>query len=114
MLLQYLNAKIPTVAIYKTTWKEDKALRKYLQKHILTGKVRRSHSAAPAPILFIHKKNGSLRLCVGYRALNRLTIPTKYCLLRISEQLDKTRDEKWFTRLDLKNGYNLIRIVAGD
>ena len=54
----------------------------------------------------------SLRLCVDYRALNRLTIPNKYPLPLISELLDKTRGGKWFTRLDLKNGYNLIRIAA--
>jgi len=55
-----------------------------------------------------------LRLCVDYRALNHLTIPNKYPLPLISELLDKTRGGKWFTRLDLKNGYNLIRIAVGD
>ena len=51
---------------------------------------------------------------MDYRALNRLTIPNKYPLPLISELLDKTSGGKWFTRLDLKNGYNLIRIAAGD
>ena len=60
------------------------------------------------------KKDGSIRVCVDYRALNSLTIPNKYPQPLISELLDKTRDGKRFTRLDLKNGYNLIRIVAGD
>ena len=112
--LQDPNAKIPTGAIYKTTWEEDEALRKYLQENILTGKVRRSRSAAAAPILFLRKKDRSLRLCVDYRALNPLTIPNKYPLPLISELLDKTRGGTGFTRLDLKNGYNLIRIAAGD
>ena len=67
-----------------------------------------------APILFVCQKDGSLRLCVDFRALNHLTIPNKYPLPLISELLDKTRGGKWFTRLDLKNGYNLIRIAAGD
>jgi len=82
------KAKIPTVAIYKTTWKEDKALQTYLRENLPTGKVRRSRSAAGAPILFVKKKDGSLRLCVDYRALNRLTIPNKYPLPLISELLD--------------------------
>ena len=82
--------------------------------NIPTGKLRRSRSAAAAPILFVRKKDGSLRLCIDYRALNRLTIPNEYALPLISELLDKTRGGKWFTRLDLKNGYNLIRIAAGD
>jgi len=112
--LQDPKAKIPTGAIYKTTWEEDEALQTYLRDNLPTGKVRRSCSAAGAPILFVKKKDGSLRFCVDYRALNRLTIHNKYPLPLISELLDKTRGGKWFTKLDLKNGYNLIRIAAGD
>ena len=59
-------------------------------------------------------KDGSLRLCIDYSALNCLTISNKYPLSRISELVDKTRGGKWFRRLDLKNVYNLIRIAAGD
>ena len=78
------------------------------------GKVRYSHSSTAAPILFVHNKDRSLRLCVDYRALNPLTIPNKYPLPLISELLDKTRGGKWFTRLDLKNGYNQIMMAAGE
>ena len=79
-----------------------------------TGKVRQSRSAAAAPILFVCKKDISLRLYVDYRALNCLTIPNKYFLPLIDELLDKTRSGKWFARLNLKNRYNLIRVAAGD
>ena len=51
--LQDLNAKIPTGAIYKTIWEEDKALQNYLQENILIGKVQYLHSAAAAVILFV-------------------------------------------------------------
>ena len=78
------------------------------------GKVGYPSSAAAAPILFLRKKDGSLRLYVDYRALNCLTIPNKYPLPLISKVLNKTSGRKWFTRLDLKHGYNLIRIAAGD
>ena len=78
-----------------------------------TGQVRRSRSATGAPILFVRKKDGSLRLGVDYRGLKRLTIANKYPLPLISELLNKTRGGKWFTRLDLKNGFNLIRVAAG-
>ena len=64
------NAKIPTGAIYKTTWEEDEALQTYLKKELPTGKVRYSRSATGAPILFVRKKDGSLSLCVDYRAMN--------------------------------------------
>ena len=62
--LQDPQAKIPTGAVYKTTWEQDKALQKYLDKNLPTGKVRRSRSATGAPILFVRKKDGSLRLVV--------------------------------------------------
>ena len=83
-LLQDPNAKILKGAIYKTTSEEDEALCKYLPANIRTGKVRHSGSTAAAPILFVRKKDGFLRLCVDYRDLNRLTKPNKYPLPLIS------------------------------
>ena len=53
-------------------------------------------------------------MCVDYRALNKLTTPNRYPLLRIDDLQEKVKGSKWFTRLDLKNGYNLIRIKPGD
>ena len=61
----------------------------------------------------MRKKDVSRRLVGDYRALNRLTIPNKYPRLLISELLDNTRGGKWFTRLHLKNGFNLTRVEAG-
>ena len=55
--LQDSNAKIPTGAIYKTTWEEDEALRKYLQENIPTGKGQYTSFAAAAPILFVRIKD---------------------------------------------------------
>ena len=111
--LQNPHAKIPTGAVYETTCEEDEVLQKYLYGNLAIGKVRRSRSATGAPILFVRKKDGSLGLVVAYRALNRLTITNKYPLPLISELLDQTRGGKWFTRLNLKNGFNLIRVAAG-
>ena len=53
-------------------------------------------------------------MCVDYRALNKLTIPNRYPLPRIYDLQEKVKVATWFTRLDLKNGYNLIRIKPGD
>ena len=97
----------------KTTWEDDEGLQKYLDENLPTGKVRRSRSAPSAAILFVRKKDGSLRLVVDYRVLNRLTISNKYPLPLITELLDKTQGGKWCPRLDLKNGLNLIRVGAG-
>jgi len=108
------HVKIPTGAIYKITWEEDEALQNYLKSEVPTSKVRRSRSSTSIPILLICKKDSTLHICVNYRALNRLMIPNKYPLPLISELLDKTKRGKLFTRLDLKNRYNLLRIVVGD
>ena len=73
--LQDPRAKILTGAVDKTTWEQDEALQWYLDENLPIGKVRRSRSATGAPIVFVRKKDGSLRLVVDYRALNRRTIP---------------------------------------
>ena len=111
--LQDLHVNIQTAAVYKTRWQEDEALQQYLDKNLPTGQVRRSRSPTGPPILFVRNKDGSLRLVVDYRAPNRLRIHNKYQLALISELRDKTRGVKWFSRLDLKNGFNLIRVAAG-
>ena len=108
------GSKPPFGPIYKTTWEEEVALSKYIEDNLPTQKIRKSRSSAAAPILFVRKKDGSLRLCVDYRGLNKVTIPNKYPLPLISELIDKTRGARWLTKLDLKNGYNLIRIASGD
>ena len=53
-------------------------------------------------------------MCVDYRALIELTTPTRYPLPRIDDPQEQVKGSKWFTQLDLKNGYNLIRIKPGD
>src|SRR5205814_3307007 len=57
---------------------------------------------------------GSLRLCVDYRGLNRVTIKNRYPLPLISEMLDRLRSGKVFTKIDLRGAYNLVRIRPGD
>jgi len=95
-------------------WEEDEALQNYLKFKVPTGKVCRSRFSPGTPMLFVRKKDGTLHICVDYRALNRLTILNKYPLPLISELLDKTKGGKLFARLDLKNGYNLLKIAVGD
>jgi hypothetical protein len=80
-----------------------------------TGKIRQSKSPASAPILFVPKAHGrGLRLCVDYRGINKITIANRYPLPIMTELQDHVRGSKIFTKIDLKNGYHLIRIKEGD
>ena len=106
--------KIPNGITYKMTMEEEEALRKSLAEMLLSGKICRSRSATAAPVLFVRKKNGSLRMCVNYRALNKLTTPNRYPLPRIDDLQEKVKSSKWFTRLDMKNAFKLTLIKPGD
>ena len=85
------GAKIPNGITYKMTMEEEVALRKCLAEMLPSGKIRRPRSATAAPVLFVHKKNGSLRMCVDYRALNKLTTPNRYPLPRIDDLQEKVK-----------------------
>jgi len=89
-------------------------LKTYLDEMLVQGKITHSQSPAGAPILFVPKPDGLLRLCVDYRQLNKLTILDKYPLPLMSELRDRVASATIFTKLDLKDGYHLIRIKKGD
>jgi hypothetical protein len=91
------------------------ALWEYLKEMLALGKIRPPKSPAAAPIIFIPKAHGQgLRLCVDYRGLNKVTIANRYLLLIMSKLQDRVRGAKTFTKIDLKNGYNLIRVKPGN
>jgi len=105
----------PWGPIYPLSEEELWTLRDWLKEMEKTGKIKRSTSPTGSPILFVPKPNGrGLRLCVDYRGLNAITIPNRYPLPLMQELQDRVRGAQWFTKMDLKNGFNLIRIREGD
>jgi hypothetical protein len=108
------GATAPFGPIYPLSEKELAALREYLKPNLESGKVRRSSSPAGAPIIFVPKKDGSLRLCVDYRGLNKVTIKDRTPLPLMTELRERLAKARIFSLIDLKNGYNLIRIKEGD
>jgi hypothetical protein len=100
--------------IYPLNPTQSQALKEYLEENLRKGYIRPSTSPAGYPILFVPKKNGKLRLCVDYRQLNQITIKNRYPLPLIAELRDQLKDAQWFTTLDLKGAYNLIRIKEGE
>ena len=105
---------LPSGPIYSLSEPEQLALREYIQENLAKGHIRSSSSPGGAPVLFVKKADGSLRLCVDYRALNKITRKDKYPLPLISASLDRLRTAKRFTKLDLRVGYSNVRIAKDD
>ncbi|CAK9780322.1 unnamed protein product [Cutaneotrichosporon oleaginosum] len=108
------GATPPHGPLYALSPVELDVLKKYLDEMQEIGFIRPSQSPAAAPILFVKKKDGSLRLCVDYRGLNNVTVKNRYPLPLISELLNRLGSAKFFSRIDLRNAYHQIRIAEGE
>jgi len=93
---------------------EMRELAKQLQELLDKGIIRPSVSPWGAPVLFVKKKDGSMRLCIDYRELNKLTIKNKYPLPRIDDLFDQLKGAAWFSKIDLRSGYHQLKIKAED
>src|SRR5271154_5507148 len=89
-------------------------LKKQLADLLAKGFIRPSTSPFGAPVLFVHKKKESLRLCVDYRTLNKITIKNRYPLPRIEELMNRLAGAQYFTKIDLYSGYHQIHIKKED
>ncbi|KAJ9532359.1 hypothetical protein QJQ45_010456 [Haematococcus lacustris] len=89
-------------------------LKRQLDELLAKGYIRPSTSPFGSAVLFVRKKDGSLRLCVDYRALNQLTIKNRYPLPRIDDLLDQLAGARVFSKIDLKSGYHQIRVAEAD
>jgi len=95
------GSKPPFGHIYSMSDSELKEVRKWIDEKLSKFLIRASSSSAALPMLFVKKKDGSLCLCVDYRALNDITVKDRTSLPRIEETLNQIRGCKYFTRLDL-------------
>lgn len=93
---------------------ELQEVKKQVDELLEQGKIQLSKSPYGSPVLFVKKKEGNLRMCIDYRALNKLTIKNKYPLPRIDELLDRLNGAKYFTKIDLRSGYHQVRIAEKD
>jgi hypothetical protein len=100
--------------VYRMSPTELDELKKQLQDLTEHGFIRPSESPFGAPVLFVKKKDGSIRMCVDYRALNKITIKNKYPLPHINELFDQTQGANYFSKFDLRSGYHQLRINEAD
>ncbi|KAK9153378.1 hypothetical protein Sjap_000858 [Stephania japonica] len=93
---------------------EQGELRSQLEELLQKGFIHPSMSPWGAPVLFVKKKDGSLRLCIDYRKLNQVTIRNRYPLPRIDDLFDQLAGAKFFSKIDLRSGYHQLRIRESD
>ncbi|KAL0298891.1 UNVERIFIED_CONTAM: Transposon Ty3-G Gag-Pol polyprotein [Sesamum radiatum] len=102
-----------SITPYRMAPSELKELKKQLEELLDKGFIRPSISLWGALVLFVKKKDGSMRLCVDYRQLNRITIKNKYPLPRIDDLLDQLKGATMFSKIDLRSGYWQLLIEEG-
>ncbi|KAK3526444.1 hypothetical protein QTP70_025477 [Hemibagrus guttatus] len=105
---------VPRGKIYSLSIPEEKAMEEYINEALSQGYIRPSTSPAASSFFFVAKKDGCLRPCIDYRALNKITIKFRYPLPLVPLALEHLRGATVFTKLGLRSAYNLIRIREGD
>nr|GEX70493.1 putative reverse transcriptase domain-containing protein [Tanacetum cinerariifolium] len=101
-------------APYRLAPSEMKELAKQLQELSDKGFIRPSSSSWGAPMLFVKKKDGSFRMCIDYRELNKLTIKNRYRLPRIDDLFDQLQGSSVYSKIDLRSGYHQLRVREKD
>ncbi|GAU51265.1 hypothetical protein TSUD_412520 [Trifolium subterraneum] len=109
-----LGSQPISVAPYRMSPLELRELKSQLEELLQKHFIRPSVSPWGAPVLLVKKKDGTMRLCIDYRQLNKVTIKNKYLLPRINDLLDQLGGATIFSKIDLRSGYHQIRIRTSD
>ncbi|KAJ9547519.1 hypothetical protein OSB04_020062 [Centaurea solstitialis] len=99
---------------YRLAPSEMQELSNQLQELLDKGFIRPSSSPWGAPVLFVKKKDGSFRMCIDYRELNKITIKNRYPLPRINDLFDQLQGATYFSKIDLRSGYHQMRVREED
>ena len=101
-------------APYRLAPAEMKEMMSQLQELLDKGFIRPSTSPWAPPVLFVKKKDGTMRICIDYRELNKVTIKNKYPLPRIDDLFDQLQGASYFSKIDLRSGYHQLKVREED
>ena len=104
------GTELISIPPYRMAPAKLRELKAQLEELLSKGFIRPSISPWGAPVLFVKKKDGSLRLCIDYRQLNRVTIRNQYPLPRIDELFDQLQGSRVYSKIDLRSGYHQLRV----
>uniref|UniRef100_A0A4W5QR03 ribonuclease H n=1 Tax=Hucho hucho TaxID=62062 RepID=A0A4W5QR03_9TELE len=109
-----VDAALPRSHVYPLSQEETAAMETYVSESLGQGYIRPSTSPASSSFFFVKKKAGGLRPCVDYRGINQITVRYSYPLPLIASVIELMHGARFFTKLDLRSAYNLVRIREGD
>lgn len=95
---------------YRLSFEERNVVRSKVNELLEAGVIRESNSRFASPIVLVKKKNGEYRMCVDFRALNKMTVRDVYPMSNIEEQLNSLSGQVYFTSLDCSNGFHQIKV----
>jgi hypothetical protein len=108
------GAPLPNGPFYHCSLMENDEIRCQIQELLQKGQIRPSSSPFGILIVLVQKKDGTWRLCIDYRALNKVTVKNRYPIPRIDDLLDQLKGENFFSKIDLKSGYHQVPIKPTD
>ncbi len=109
-----MGVALPGKAPYQMSHEELKELKVQFEELLTKRYIKPSKSPYGAPVFFVHKKDGMLRMCVHYRTLNKVTMKNRYPLPRIDDLFDQLSKAKVFSRIDMRSEYYQIQIIERD